>query len=139
MENKTEKKVPLHTEINDLLNEFGESVETAAQNSLFRQQVAKEILDLFSPEGKSAFAQDTTRAILESFQKGALDKEDIYLIRDFMVEWKTHTEKQEEGLGMHEVIGIVLKAGKAGESISDAAKELLKKHVVEEDVLVGYQ
>lgn len=72
MTKDTEKKAPIHTEINELLSEYGESIEKAAQNSLFRQRVAKEILDLFSPAGTSAFAQDTTRAILESFQKGVI-------------------------------------------------------------------
>ena len=139
MAQKTDKKPALYNEINDLLSEHGESMGAAAQNPLFRQRVAKQILDLFSPTATSAFALETTRAILESFQKGAIDVDDIYLLRDFVVEWQKHVEEEEESLSLHEMIGILLKAGGSGESVADAAKILLTKGVVANEVLSSYQ
>lgn len=139
MEQKLNKKPALYNEINELLNEFGESMSLASQNPLFRQRVTQQILDLFSPTAMSAFALETTRAILESFQKGAIDNEDIYLLRDFMVEWEKHVEIEEESLTLHEMIGILLKAGNEGESIADAAKALLSKGIVADEVLGSYQ
>lgn len=139
MEQKSNKKPALYNEINELLSEHGESMIKAAQNPLFRQRVAKQILDLFSPTATSAFALDTTRAILESFQKGAIDVDDIYLLRDFVVEWQKHVEEEEENLSLHEMIGILLKARSTGESVADAAKILLEKGLVAEQVLGSYQ
>ncbi|MFI4954510.1 MAG: hypothetical protein ACHP9Y_01205 [Gammaproteobacteria bacterium] len=139
MEQKSNKKPALYNEINELLSEYGESMTAASQNPLFRQRVAQQILDLFSPTATSAFALETTRAILESFQKGAIDSEDIYLLRDFVVEWQKHVEEEEENLSLHEMIGILLKAGSAGESVADAAKALLNKGVVADEVLGSYQ
>lgn len=134
-----DKKPALYNEINELLNEYGEAMATAAQNSLFRQRVAQQILDLFSPTATSAFALETTRAILESFQKGAIDSEDIYLLRDFVVEWQKHVEEEESNLSLHEMIGILLKTGNEGESAADAAKALLTKGIVADEVLSSYQ
>jgi hypothetical protein len=139
MEQKTNKKAALYNEINELLSEHGESMTQAAQNPLFRQRVAKQILDLFSPTATSAFALDTTRAILESFQKGAIDVDDIYLLRDFVVEWQKHVEEEEESLSLHEMIGILLKSRSTGESVADAAKALLDKGIVANEVLSSYQ
>ena len=50
MSQNHEKKPALYNEINELLSEFGESMGTASENSLFRQRVAKEILNIFSPQ-----------------------------------------------------------------------------------------
>lgn len=56
-----------------------------------------------------------------------------------MVEWHKHTEEQEENLSMHEMIGIILKAGQAGESVAEAAKTLLNKRLVADQELSSYQ
>ena len=139
MTQKPTKKTPIYSEINELLGEYGESVLTAAQNPLFRQRVTQEILDLFSPTSVSAFTLENTRAILESFEKGAIAIQDIYLLRDFMVEWQQQVIEQEANLSLHETISFILKSGNVGESLAQASKKLLGQGKVDESVLSSYK
>jgi hypothetical protein len=139
MTHKPAKKTPIYSEINELLGEYGESVIMAAQNPLFRQRVTQEILDLFSPTNVSAFTLETTRAILESFEKGAIDIQDIYLLREFVVEWQQQVIEQEENLSLHETISFILKSGNVGESIADASKKLLGQGKVDELAVSSYK
>jgi len=133
------KKPPLYTVINELLNEHGESVTTASKKPLFNQRVAREILDLFSPSTISAFDPDTTRALLESFEKGAISLQDIYLLRDYMVDLHKEVTEQEANMTLHEAIRILLQGGKVGESIATVSKALLGKNIVSEAVLSSYK
>lgn len=136
---KNEPKTPIYTAINEMLHEHGEAVMVAAQNPLFRQRVTPEVLDLFSPTAVSAFTLDTTRAILESFEKGAIDIKDIYLLREFVVEWQSKVTEQEQNLTMHEMVNLILESGNVGESIAQASKKLRELGKVTADALASYK
>lgn len=138
MTHKPRKKPPLYSEINELLHEYGESAIVAAQNPLFRQRVTPEVLELFSPTSVSAFTLETTRAILESFEKGAIDLKDIFLLKEFVLEWQQQAIDQEGDLSLHETISIILQSGNLGESIAEASKKLLKQGKVDEYAVSSY-